>query len=162
MSKFLFSEYLKTLNNKENFIKLTDNMIETIIDPSIKYSKRLKNRDLFYIDYNMDSIAGPGIIFKNITENTIVNRKSGMIFIPINLFKVTQIKDNEEIKSLRTMDESEIIFETSSYIIVNASRVIAYANQSRFNTIRSVDMLKTYNDLINLLEVYKKYSMYKQ
>jgi hypothetical protein len=162
MSKFIFSEYLKTLDNNENYMKLSDNIIETLVNPSIKYSKRLRNRELFFIEYNMDSIAGPGLICKNILESINVNRNNGMIFLPINLFKVYQIKDDETINSLRTIEESKIIFDTESYIVLNPERLISFANQSKFNKIRTISKLKTYNDLINLLEVYKKYFEYKQ
>jgi hypothetical protein len=157
---FTFTEYLKTLTN-ETTMKLSDNIIDTIIDPSIKYSKRLKNRDLFFVDYSMDNIAGPGMIFKNTNENVQVNRDTGMIFIPINMFKMYQIKDGETIRSLKTFNESEIFFETPSYIILNPSRIISYANMSRFNKVKDIKDLNTYGDLIQLLETYKKYFVYK-
>jgi hypothetical protein len=162
MNKFIFSEYLKTLDNNENHIKLSDNIIETLVNPSIKYSKRLKNRELFFIEYNMDNIAGPGLICKNITETINVNRTQGMIFLPINLFKVRQLKDNEIINSLRVIEESAIIFEAESYIVLNPERLLSFVNQSKLNKIRSIHELKTYGDLINVLEVYKKYFDYKQ
>jgi hypothetical protein len=159
---FKFSNYIESLDSNINFLKPTDNIIETIINPSIKFAKRLKNRDLFYIEYDFKNILGPGIIFKNENKTIVdVNRNKGQLFLPINMFSITQIINNKEIKTLKTLEESTIIFETYNYIILDIERILSYANLSRFNKIRSLSEIKTYSDIISLLELYKKYYNYR-
>jgi hypothetical protein len=159
---FSFKTYLDDLNNQVNTFDLNKDLIETIIDPCIKYSKRLKNRDLFFIETNFSNIQGPGIIVKNILEPTEVKREGENVFIPIDLFQCTQIVNNEEIKTLKTLEESIIMFESNNYFILNLSRLFSFMNKSKLNKIKSINEVKTYSDLIYFLTVFKDYYNYRR
>lgn len=159
---FSFKTYLNELDDNINSIKLEDDIIETIIDPCIKYSKRLKNRDLFFIETNFENIVGPGLIIKNETESINVTRKGSNIFIPIDMFKCKQIVENEEIKTLKTFKDSEIIFETNAYFILNSERLLNFMNKSKFNKYKTVNEIVTYSDLINFLDKFKLYYNYRR
>jgi hypothetical protein len=56
--------------------------------------------------------------------------------------------------------KGEIIFETAEYILIDPKDIIKM-NRSKFNKIKSVDQIKTYNDLAELLKSYISFEKWK-
>lgn len=157
-----FKHYIDLKEKNIEMLKVSDNIISKIIDPAIKYSKRLKSKTLKLVERNNTRFLGPGIIV-HCNESSQINTENnlklteGLIVIPIDMFTLSE--NGSQVKHLDDSDNFSFIVE--DYMLVNIHQIFDYAVLSKLNKFKSIDEIKTYSDLVDIMYTYKNYYIYK-
>ena len=172
-----FKEFINSKNTLIKTLKLTDDFVTEFIEPAIKGSKMIRSKKLLFCPKNTLTYMGPGVSISNtlneseidtLTVNSPISThrikeqvQSPLVFVPNDMFKAYQRNGTDYEKTLDEISEN-VIIDIQNYMLLDLTNVYEYARMSRFNKFKNINELKTYNDLITLLNTYKRYYMYRK